>query len=136
METRKLISMVEFVLKQKPEWDYKPINMDAFLKYKYPCILITKYAEFLKQTLSIGMFIPCSNNEPFNYSKHGNKEDFEKAKAEVIFEGFEYNSKTESFKNKEGFEFDEEFISQFESLEDFIKYNLTLTEATAKKLGV
>lgn len=72
--------MTDFVLEQEknPMQTYQ----DAYRK-------IRAYAKFLKQPLTLGMFVPCVDNEPFNYSKHGNAEQFEKAKEKVLFEGFE-----------------------------------------------
>lgn len=46
---------------------------------------VVNYAQFLKQPLKLEMFIPCVNGEPFSYSKHGNKEQYEKAKGKVLF---------------------------------------------------
>lgn len=53
---------------------------------------IKNYANFLKQPLELEMFIPCVDNEPFNYTIHGNKEQFDRAKGKVLFEGFMYKT--------------------------------------------
>lgn len=85
----KLISMTAFVLEVFEnsfgtekyniiEWQSKCEGFDK----------ITKYAQFLKQPLNLGMFIPCVDGEIFNYSKHGNKKEFEDSAKKVIFSGF------------------------------------------------
>jgi|GEM_PF-4931357 len=68
----KLISMVDYVL-ANPKEDH------------------VNYANFLNQPLKLEMFVPCVDGEPFNYSKHGLKEDFEIAKEKVLFEGIPMN---------------------------------------------
>ncbi|QHB38691.1 hypothetical protein HWC92_gp19 [Flavobacterium phage vB_FspS_morran9-1] len=80
----KLISMTDFVLdkyKNAPIEDYDQVN-ETFINS------VIKYAEFLKQPLKLEMFVPCVDNEPFNYSKHGNKKEFEQAKDKVLFENY------------------------------------------------
>lgn len=79
----KLIPMTDFVflMRQNEAKD----NITRF----WSC---EKYAKFLKQPLELEMFIPCVDNEPFNYTIHGNKEQFDTAKEKVLFEGFMYKT--------------------------------------------
>lgn len=87
----KLISMVDFVL------TYPKDNSDHIDAY----ILICNYANFLKQPLTLGMFVPCDLEgdvleEPLmcnwirieDYNKA--KNEYQQAKERVLFEGFKY----------------------------------------------
>lgn len=100
MEKFRLVSMVDFVLEQgKPD-------VDADLFY----FLCSNYAEFLKQPLTLGIFVPC--DEYGNVLEEPLKEDYEvesdgfsivydaetyeydvtrysDAKERVLFDGFE-----------------------------------------------
>ena len=82
----KLISLIKYITELKNLW----LNDD---EYKDIVLLrsIFKYIEFLNQPLTLEMFVPCVDNEPFNYSKHGNKEQFEQAKERVLFKGVDPN---------------------------------------------
>lgn len=82
----KLIPMTDFVRKSFE----KVKKTDKEILFEY--ISICRYQEFLKQPLELGMFIPCVDNEPFNYTIHGNKEQYDKAKDKVLFDGFMYKS--------------------------------------------
>ena len=56
----KLISMTDFVLEQNKKLKNAPDAYDQYCK-------IVNYANFLKTPLSLGMFIPCDeNNKPLN----------------------------------------------------------------------
>jgi hypothetical protein len=115
---------------------------------------IVNYAKFLSQPLELGMFVPCVDNEIFNYSKHGNKEQFEQAKERVSFNGFEY---CES--QKKGIELNINlFVSpytedgriyltkkktsgfhswfQLFTIEDLVQCDLQLTQTAIKQLGL
>ena len=78
----KLISMTEFVLEQVQNSKYEEFNKvnETFVNK------VVNYANFLNQPLTLGMFVPCVDNESFNYSKHGNKKEFQQAKDKVLFE--------------------------------------------------
>ena len=78
----KLISMTDFVLEQSKLTGYDISDYDCIIR-------IVNYAKFLRQPLTLGMFVPCVDNELFNYTIHGNKEQFEQLKEKVLFEGFE-----------------------------------------------
>lgn len=102
----KLISMTDFVLGTEGIFDkYEPLCLGEDVKNRYKSI--TNYAKFLKQPLTLGMFIPCDEDgkpleRPFNprylepqedlsqedadfiYEKWG---EYQKAKEKVLFEG-------------------------------------------------
>lgn len=97
----KLISMTEFVLEQVGWFDSDVrINKSEFQQR------VLKYALFLNQPLTLGMFVPCDEEGeplPFTIGKNGTKiysvgsKHIEAAKERVLFEGFELE-KTE-YKN-------------------------------------
>jgi hypothetical protein len=104
---KKLISMTDFVLeKNKAE----EVTRESYIECR-------NYANFLKQPLTLGMFVPCDENgnvleekKPFQDDYH----KFQQAKERVIFEGFDYwRTKDIFFENK--------------TIEDLIPYNLILT---------
>jgi len=87
----KLISLRDFVLEQSMS---KETILNRFTK-------IQNYANFLSQPLTLGMFVPCVDNVPLeepNFKNTRNSdlhflatETYNKAKENVLFEGFEYN---------------------------------------------
>lgn len=117
--------MIDFVLQEEKKGLQ---NTDRHLRFEK----ILKYANFLKQTLTLGMFVPCVDNEPFNYSKHGNAEQYEKAKEKVLFKGFkkDFNSVI----GPDGY-LDISKL-QGKNIEDIIGSNLQLTENALKKIGL
>lgn len=134
-----LISMTDFVLQQHKESE----TNGQYIRRTF------KYARLLKQPLTFGMFVPCVNNEPFNYSKHGNKEQFKQAKERVLFKGFKsacsyrvYLEKPES--NIDSIETDEYGLffynasmqkQRINTIEDLISFNnLELTESAIKQI--
>jgi len=58
MEKNKLISMTDFVLEQSEIVE----NSGDFLIFKRSFIKIENYANFLKQPLTLGMFVTCDDN--------------------------------------------------------------------------
>ena len=115
----KLISMTDFVLLDK--YAGSPINMNK------------QYANLLKQTLKLGMFVPC--DEKGNVLEEPTPEDilyddniygqYQQAKARVLFEGFKYVNNRHVYN---GFiTFNKESILG-KTIEDLITYNLTLIE--------
>ena len=78
----KLISMVDFVLEQEFAYGNEFITADRFAE------LVCRYANLLKQPLTLGMLIPCVYGDEFNYSKHGNTKEYQEAKDKILFEGF------------------------------------------------
>ena len=74
-----LISMTDFVLEQERDFNE---GITGWKEYTNSTI---NYAKFLKQPLELWMFMPCVDNEVFNYSKHGNKEQYNEAKERCLF---------------------------------------------------
>ena len=70
--------MTDFVFKQ---------DCDALIGQRQAFLNIVNYAEFITQPLELWMFVPCVDNEVFNYSKHGNKEQYNEAKEICLFNG-------------------------------------------------
>ena len=122
METFRLKSSIEFgySLKDKTDYEYRQLR--------------DSYDSFLKQPLKLEMFVPCIDGVPFNYSIHGNKEDFEKAKEKVLFEGFEFNGKY--VKYSEDWLYLDEEICEAETIEFLITYNINLTPNAIKEIGL
>lgn len=119
----------------------------------YPII---RYAEFLKQPLTLGMFIPCDENgkpleEPPKITHFDPTEpvpdyveqefyDYEEAKEKVLFESYQLIYRFQKWKstlitkNKDGLgQFD---IYDYKTIEDLIPLNLTLTPNAIKQLGL
>ena len=120
--------MVNFVLEQNSKWS----SAGALRN-------IVKYANFLKQPLKLGMFVPCDENdvplgEPKNYDlwcKYGDFtqygksltaicKPYQQAKDRVLFEGFdEHQAKLT--------------CELYSTIEDLINFNLTLTASAIKQ---
>ena len=163
----KLISMVDYVLEQKKEWENWEKSFDSNVSF-WKCI---KYANFLKQPLTLGMFVPCDENgnileEPYHgmfeikanekcsgwkylfkdkerptedsryydaVSYKKSKKQFEEAKKNVFFKGFEL-IEDELINNGVLF-----WVGKFngnETVDSCISSNLTLTESAIKKVTV
>jgi hypothetical protein len=139
----KLISMTDFVITQ---W-----SIDLTKKQRER---ISKYANFLKQPHKKGMFVPCDENDnllnvceikSFRCGDCDCDFNYQQAKERVLFDGFE----TYKF-SEEHIRFDYEDISlhwyngSFDSfqgilpktIEDLVKYNLTLTPNVIKELSL
>ena len=134
----------------------KLISMTDFVLYKKEShTQIMKYAKFLKQPLTLGMFIPCDEEQcmiDVNYRytsdyEHLNKEldkRYEKAKERVLFkiikprlinknlflyESYIYYSEGLVYENNDG--------RSLELIEDLISFtDLTLTETAIKQIGL
>lgn len=92
----KLIQMTSFVVNESENLDYDSFNR------------VVRYAKFLKQLLTLGMFVPCDENgnvleaggrcqrncscgeEAVQDCKELRWEKYEKAKENVLFKGFEF----------------------------------------------
>lgn len=133
----KLISMTDFVLQK-----------ERFEEDSDTCIFkITNYANFIKQTITIGMFVPCDEYDnilPESHQFLSCEKGFryQKAKNRVLFKGFELkevyrNGFVEIFnKNtKDNIFFPN--LSNIESLSRSCKntYCLTLTDSAIKQLA-
>lgn len=94
----KLISMTDFVLEQ-----IKRI-MNVEITHLESHNQIVDYANFLKQSLKLEMFVPCSNENGLPLSLEGlidsegfvldeiEFNEYEKAKEKVLFEGFDLDT--------------------------------------------
>ncbi|AQX52529.1 hypothetical protein CMT42_15435 [Elizabethkingia anophelis] len=107
----KLIPMTTFVTDQPTTYEWGAI-IPQYRLYQN----ILKYAQFLKQSLALWMFVPVdenrnilkepnvneymdSDNEP-NNTYFWEAEEYRKAKDKVLFEGFEFESKVEVINKK------------------------------------
>jgi hypothetical protein len=134
----KLISMTDFVLSGK--WDkassepYSKENLDR----------ITKYANFLKRPLELGMFIPCDEDgnlleEPYNMdypslaSRQRAVTQYQKAKDLCLFE-CDFLRLQSTYGCLDNGRLPKIIIDKFttETIEDLIPYNLTLTDKALK----
>jgi hypothetical protein len=147
----KLISMTDFVLKEKstpkneasePTWFWN--NMDSLTR-------IEKYAEFLKKPLELGMFVPCDENGnvlEFIEYECWSKSDKEynsymkkhhEAKDLVLFKGFKLEEKY-LFHKEDLFMVTEDYnqtlsdIGNIEQLLTGYYQEIELTESAIKKL--
>ena len=147
----KLISMTDYVLKINDN-EPKAKNFSSFTEianYKKEGFeKIFNYAKFLKQPLTLGMFVPCDEDgnvmeEPNHFPTGNNtlevevqnkKNQFQQAKERVLFEGFEVdfsdgviNPFLEQYPI--GFYDLKEWVlsDKFKTIEDLTPYNLTLT---------
>lgn len=98
----------------------KLVRMTDFILESDDLQGIKKYAEFLRQPLTLGMFVPCDRDgKPLEEIK------WIKAKQEVLFEGFEWNGEYAY----DGLNYvDEEFIERGFEIEDIIDWNLRLKD--------
>lgn len=101
----KLISMLEFVLEQEKSIELDPNKSVS----EYAQAMVNahnssaRYAKFLSQPLTLGMFVPCDLEgkllaEPKWSAPDGVKWDdyvnqYQQAKERVLFEGFEVNTR-------------------------------------------
>ena len=113
----RLIPMTDFVISQFEN------ETDPILSEKK----MFDYANFLKQTLNLGMFVPCDLKGNFleipTYNSNLKELEeahfrYQQAKERVIFDGFEYDKK--GFAKKGDFYVNEEFIIN-KTIEDIIK---------------
>lgn len=146
METFRLISMTDFVLEQR-EKRHKD-NIRSFW-------ICEKYANFLKQPLKLEMFVPCDEDgnvlgEPYNDGNGDNYfgvllDEYQKAKEKVLFEGFELNFEITEIVGIINNDYQIWFYKngtttinskEIKTIEDLIKYDLTLTPNAIKQLGL
>jgi len=150
MKDNKLISMVDFVLKQWEQLDNVPKQPETV-----DCILrMVRYAQFLKKPLTLGMFVPCDLEgnvleEPTpkmweHYNSYlmnlvdftadnyivSQVEKWKQAKERVLFkdvadECFDVNNLQRSF---------EIFTSIHPRVESFVNMDITLTPNALKNI--
>lgn len=148
----KLQSMTDYVLEQRNNKDTD--NIRRF----WAC---ERYAHFLKQPLTLGMFIPTDENGNV-FEEDGTDGDgyvldkimhdeFQQAKDRVIFEGFSERI-FETIKDNriqyigcDKFEYCYRDVgsniwiasnNKLKTIEDLVKYNLTIRETAVKKYGL
>jgi len=151
-----LKSMTDFVLEQEQNY----ANVTRCVK-KNPFLLIVDYAKFMKQTLTLGMFVPCDENgivlsEPERWSDYlkapesfdGNNEwgelyQYEIAKEKVLFDGFVIayiGGNIVSVVNKldANIAFSKETLKSAinKNIEWLVDYQLPLTESALKQIGI
>lgn len=151
----KLISMVDFVLEQNESIKSDMIGYGEFIDK------VVKYAKFLKQPLTLGMFVPCDESgnvlkEPERWldflkypeSFDGNKEwydlyAYQQAKERVLFEGFEVKALEYGLYVTIGKDNiiltwshkDNDFLlNNGRPIERFVGLNLTLTRTAVKQI--
>ena len=148
------MSMVDFVINKRKELlrhsEYKN-DLENYAN------IIYNYAQFLKQSLNIGIFVPCDEDgnvleepifhEPNNENEIGNYEklieEYYEAKEKVLFEGFEiiHEDKVTITIECNHFQLDYNKIlnvfSNHRTIEDLAKYNfIELTENAIKQIGL
>lgn len=125
--------MTDFVLSQENKGMQ---NTDRHLRFDK----VLRYANFLKQPLTLSMFIPCDLDgnilgEPIRGFEESDKDylEFVKAKERVLFKGYvvEYNC----VKSPCGGYLDIVRLKD-RTIENIIGSNLELTESAIKKLGL
>jgi hypothetical protein len=139
--------MKDFVLAKHKEYAAEILKgLPLEISYKEHSKLCVKYANFLNQPLTLGMFITCDEKgnilqEPIYYKSWvdnkytnthtkqmvANCENYQQAKERVLFERVDLD-KIENFKR---------FVKQSQTVEFMIQFNhYTLTSSAIKKLGL
>lgn len=141
----KLISMREFVLERELEITKNGTNF----------ILCHKYAKFLSQPLTLGMFVPCDLDgnvlektehirkigSEDKFDRHSDK--YEQAKARVLFEGFEMHRNGKYVVDvldnpiyfNVGFGWTLYGGGKYTNVESLMSRNITLTQQAIKQIG-
>ena len=142
-------SFGEFCKSKEKEFPTRNVYLDWYEEIR------TNYDSFLKQSLNLGMFVPCDEDgnvleEPSNYQLYElgvapNDEQikecgaYEKAKEKFLFEGIEFRTNGVNFLiiNEDTFAF-HDFNIKFKNLtvEFLVQYNLQLTESAIKQIGL
>jgi hypothetical protein len=142
----KLISMVDFVLQQEAERKDDELFKEGFYSDLNARLLSNgyKYANFLNQPLTLGMFVPCDEegnamNKPMHiFSDHPSEEHsvmfqgamnrYQQAKERVLFSNDFTDSQMESIKRR---------IDRGNRIEYFCQFDeLTLTQTAVKQIGL
>lgn len=144
----KLIGMTDFVLEMR-----KNNNKDNIRRF-WSC---ENYAQFLKQSLTLGMFIPtdkdgnvleepCSIGVGNDFYLQRAINQYEEAKERVVFEGFSVSSNDTLVFNEDitiefcinNIEVHNEFSQEYNVyiIEDLSNLDLTLTENAIKQIGL
>lgn len=145
----KLISMIDFVLEQT-KLLREDLSDTLAIQYGKYLDRIEQYANFLKQPLTLGIFVPCDEKgnilrKPNYYScfednsyltqpdliNLENCERYQKAQQNVLFEGFD---EIPVQGNGKGLLFQGEIVFKVEGLTHF--NNLTFTKSALKQIGL
>ena len=131
---KKLISMVDFCLEQRKT------HTGDFEDY---CDLICRYAKFIKQPLTIGMFVPCDlhgnvleEKKPFQDKYY----EYQEARERCLFKGFEVDYDRIVKNNEIRIQFNDYSVylnnskTMISTIEDLVKYNLELTTTAQKEI--
>ncbi len=152
MEAFRLKSMTDFVLEQNEKIKKYKYGIESYYSTMQVSI---NYANFLKQTLKLEMFVPCDEDgnvleEPKIEEEYVDEHttqifaqyqyDLDKAKEKVLFEGIEFrkNGGVNFLTIKEDtfafFDFNVKFKNL--TIEYLIQYDLQLTENAVKQIGL
>ncbi|WP_395076319.1 hypothetical protein [Flavobacterium sp.] len=133
----KLISMTDFVLEQH-NWSPTQVRFDNEFSNKRFRSVVSKYANFLKQPLTLGMFVPCDDDgnvlDKFIHIVDGKtSSDFKQAKSKVLFNtDIQYDKHIIYFKSKETYQrveyntLTDRFFFGLKTIEDCIHLHLDL----------
>jgi len=132
----KLKPLSDFVLEQKSKLGLGGDTYECFYKKT------TSYTDFLKQPLTLGMFVPCDENgnilnpKKFTIDGHPIFDGgvlYQEAQERVLFKGFykEFNA----VMSPAGGYLDTGRLKH-KTIEDIIGANLELTESAIKQLGL
>lgn len=138
---KNLISMTDFVLettKENVNGSYEERLKDTARRF----INIINYANFLKQPLELGMFVPCDENGNLfsefqleilnsNDEVYELRKAFQQAKERCLFEGFE----VDVF----GYAYNGEIRISFpnnSTIESYADFDFQLTQTALKQIGL
>lgn len=125
---KNLIGMTDFVLEQKQSTSF--IERVFVTNELLSIEKIRKYANFLKQPLELGMFVPCDEDgnvleEPIcqEYALYNKK--YQKSKERCLFEGFTEQEASYIIS-----------CSDNKIIEDLVTYKPKLTPTAQKQIGL
>ena len=124
--------MTDFVLKQMNE-----VMLD---RTGAVCARLGNYAQFLKQPLKLGMFLPCGDmgnvlSDPGLIPSY-ELEQYRKAKERVLFSGFDIISIEDNCLYIHTDECSFCVLFKDESVDDYVNHGLTLTPTALKQIGL
>ena len=146
----KLMSMTDFVLEQnKIGMEIQSLTHQQSDRARR-FYLISKYAKFLKQPLTLGMFVTCDDKGNVLNEKLCDFNKYQQAKERVFFDGMSKMKLTSlygekvikygkdiNFNNESIFEIRNNEVKMFyENIESIIHFDLTLTETAIKQIGL
>lgn len=142
LEIMKLISMTDFVIK---------VEEDANFYCETQYNKIVKYARFLKQSLTLGMFVPCDDQGNVLKEPEGWRsgecdikdcdypckcEQYKKEKGKVLFKGFELFEDSKGKYLKSSYDaFEIGYLDRAPNVE-YAAIGYELTESAIKQIGL